>query len=56
MKEKRRILIVDDNKSIHDDFKKILQVSSINPGLADIEKALFEEEIKDNVINYEYYY
>ena len=29
--ESRRLLIVDDNPSIHDDFRKILQHSPITP-------------------------
>jgi signal transduction histidine kinase len=37
----RRILIVDDNRAIHDDFKKILQPRGNAAGLDDLESALF---------------
>ncbi len=38
----RRILVIDDNRAIHDDFRKILQKSSTAPNdLADEEAALF---------------
>ena len=43
----RRILVIDDNPSIHDDFLKILQVSSKSPGLADKEERLFGESLSE---------
>lgn len=50
-----RILIVDDTKSIHDDFKKIL-ASKDNSDLSQLEMALFEETVSkedENMIVYE---
>lgn len=37
----RRILIIDDNQAIHEDFRKILGGGSWNDGLAEAEKILF---------------
>jgi diguanylate cyclase (GGDEF)-like protein/PAS domain S-box-containing protein len=37
----RRILIIDDNRGIHDDFRKILCPADIASGLDDMEKDLF---------------
>lgn len=43
----RRILIIDDNRSIHDDFRKILSPSeSASAALEDTEEALFGSETK----------
>ncbi len=39
----RRILIVDDNRAIHDDFRKILSNPVGDDGLEDLEAALFGE-------------
>jgi two-component system sensor histidine kinase/response regulator len=39
----RRILIVDDNRAIHDDFRKILCTKDYDAGLRDVEMALFGE-------------
>jgi signal transduction histidine kinase/AmiR/NasT family two-component response regulator len=40
--QNRRILVIDDNKAIHDDFKKILGKSKAAPGkLAEAEASLF---------------
>ena len=37
-----RILIIDDNPAIHEDFRKILpRVSNLPSDLAEVEKALF---------------
>lgn len=36
-----RLLVVDDNPSIHDDFRKILCSPAVAPGLAQAETALF---------------
>ena len=36
-----RILLIDDNKNIHDDFRKILTAPSISDGLSKSEGALF---------------
>ena len=41
--ENRRILIVDDNCSIHDDFRKILLAESNEQKLASQEALLFDE-------------
>ena len=37
----RRILIVDDNRAIHDDFRKILCVTEHDSGLRELEASLF---------------
>lgn len=37
----RRILIIDDNSAIHDDFRKILGPDTANSDLADMESMLF---------------
>ncbi len=38
----RRILVIDDNRAIHEDFRKILQTASTSPNnLAEEEAALF---------------
>jgi len=43
MKKKKRVLIVDDNESIHEDFKKILQIDVENQEIEEMEKFLFDE-------------
>ena len=40
-KHNHRILIIDDNRAIHDDFRKILCPTEIANGLEDMEKDLF---------------
>lgn len=40
----RRVLIIDDNHAIHDDFRKVLSGSSAATGLAAAEADLFDEE------------
>src|ERR1035441_4574850 len=41
----RRILVIDDNKDIHEDFRKILiRRKAAVGGLAEAEAALFEDE------------
>ena len=40
----RRILVIDDNQAIHDDFKKILCGESAEEDLTAVEEALFGEE------------
>ncbi|MBN2348598.1 MAG: response regulator [Bacteroidales bacterium] len=52
--ERRRILVVDDNKSIHDDFKKILITEPTNNELETIEKSLFGAKTQKNIQGYEY--
>lgn len=42
----RRILIVDDTRAIHEDFKKILQRTQPPPGLHSLEQDLFADEAK----------
>ena len=37
----RRILVIDDNRAIHDDFRKILCPADIANGIEDLEKDLF---------------
>lgn len=60
MLENNRILIVDDNESIHDDFRKILLNPSFNSTLSedydDLEKELFgkDEENKTQEVNIVY--
>jgi len=39
-----RILLIDDNESIHDDFRKILCDHAAEPGLAAAESALFGDQ------------
>jgi two-component system sensor histidine kinase/response regulator len=42
----RRILVIDDNRAIHDDFRKVLAPSaSQSPGLAEAEMALFGDTV-----------
>src|ERR1043166_6321179 len=41
----RRILVIDDNRAIHDDFRKILSPRAADvAGLAEVEAALFGEK------------
>lgn len=60
MLENNRILIVDDNESIHDDFRKILLNQSFENGLSedyeDLEKELFgkDEETKTQEVSISY--
>ncbi|HEU6448498.1 MAG TPA: response regulator [Verrucomicrobiae bacterium] len=42
----RRILVIDDNKAIHDDFRKILTRPKTKNNLAEAEAALFGDEEK----------
>ena len=45
----RRILIVDDNEAIHEDFRKVLTLGSAGvAGLADMEAALFGERAEQD--------
>lgn len=43
--ENRRILVIDDNRSIHEDFRKILQVKGGEEGLDHARAALFDEPL-----------
>lgn len=54
MNKKRRILIVDDNESIHDDFKKILLVTETNTSIDEMEQILFETISPKKKIGYDY--
>jgi signal transduction histidine kinase/DNA-binding NarL/FixJ family response regulator len=54
MKEKRRILIVDDNEAIHSDFKKILIDVSTNDELEEIEGTLFGSKKSIDTLSYQY--
>ena len=44
MSSMHRILLVDDNPAIHDDYRKILQFSSSSDELDELDKLLFEED------------
>ncbi|MEX0643089.1 MAG: hypothetical protein WD468_10335, partial [Pirellulales bacterium] len=50
-----RILVVDDNQAIHDDFRKILCAHDYDSGLRDLEAVMFGESdaLPDPVSNYE---
>jgi len=39
--QNRRVLVIDDNRSIHDDFRKILQPGTETPSLDDARASLF---------------
>lgn len=39
----RRILLIDDNPAIHEDFRKILEPAAVDQGLLDAEAAFFGE-------------
>jgi two-component system sensor histidine kinase/response regulator len=45
--QNHRILVIDDNKAIHEDFKKVLAKKDMPDNLAEAEAALFGEEEKD---------
>jgi two-component system NtrC family sensor kinase len=46
----RRIIVIDDNRSIHEDFKKILCGGGVDAaGLEETEAALFEETVRSEV-------
>lgn len=47
MNENRRVLILDDNESIHGDFRKILTAPRNDPSLTDDEAALFGEPVAE---------
>ena len=48
MNQNNRILIVDDNKSVHEDFKKILSHKDMkDDDVVNLEKALFDEEVSE---------
>ncbi|HEX8591081.1 ATP-binding protein [Pseudomonas sp.] len=50
----RRILLVDDTPSIHDDFRKILApAADLTPALDDLEAALFGTEAAPEVVPFE---
>ncbi len=53
--DNRRILVIDDNRSIHEDIRKILCESvPTAPGLADAEAALFgEKPVLTELVTYE---
>src|SRR5882757_4630591 len=49
--QNHRILIIDDNKAIHEDFRKILCASKAAANnLADVEAALFDEVAPKNML------
>ena len=41
--DNRRVLVVDDNHAIHDDYTKILAPAPANDMLADLEAQMFGE-------------
>lgn len=43
----RRLLVIEDDPAIHDDFKKILRGDSATDELAVVEEALFGDETID---------
>jgi two-component system NtrC family sensor kinase len=46
-KQNRRILIIDDNRAIHDDFRKILgETGSDENGIAEVEASLFGDSAR----------
>ena len=51
MKHNTRILIVDDNKSIHDDFRKVLssQKTDAHKEVDDLEDALFGDNETETI-------
>jgi two-component system sensor histidine kinase/response regulator len=54
MNSKKRILIVDDNKSIHEDIKKILATKIVNAEIDKIEELLFDEKKKTNAASVDF--
>ncbi len=54
MTKKRRILIVDDTKSIHEDFKKTLITPEQDKRFDQIENILFKKQRSEKRIDYEY--
>lgn len=48
--ENRRILIVDDDARIHEDFKKILGVKESKTEYDELEASLFEDDSSDDLI------
>lgn len=46
--ESKRILLVDDNAAIHEDFCKVLAIQAVDPALDNIESAIFG---KQSVVN-----
>src|SRR4051812_8704868 len=50
----RRVLVIDDMRSIHDDFRKILCTESTSPAALDaMESALFDGPIESRRITFE---
>jgi two-component system sensor histidine kinase/response regulator len=54
MNSKKRILIVDDNVSIHEDIKKILAIKLANTEIDKIEELLFDEKKKTNAASVDF--
>lgn len=48
-KENSRILVIDDNEAIHEDFRKILNQEPENLLMVEIHNALFAENTKKNI-------
>ena len=48
MNSRKRLLIVDDNKSIHEDIKKILAINLVNLEIDKFEELLFDEKKETN--------
>jgi signal transduction histidine kinase len=53
MDRNHRILVIDDNRAIHEDFGKILSAQQANAGLDDLESALFGKAGKVARASYE---
>jgi len=50
----RRILVIDDEQSIHGDFRRILSPQYEDPSISDLDKVLFGTEQKERVQSLEY--
>ena len=50
MDANKRVLVIDDNRSIHDDFRKILQVKARDEGFAQARAALFGDSPLSEVL------
>jgi CheY-like chemotaxis protein len=53
LKPNHRILIVDDNKSIHNDFREILCPDNSDEAAADALEAVLFDEDKPNAMNFQ---
>ena len=51
MRTKARILVVDDNPAIHEDFRKILVPTPTNTAVDELERSLFGSEKSETIEN-----